>query len=589
MATVGKSKNDSKVKCKICGKMFKDIDHLVSHIEEVHSSQIFPGFTPSQYEYYLRTGKKSGRCVVCGGETGWNQSTNKYHRLCSDKCREEYREVFKQRMIGKHGKVHLLNDPEQQRKMIYAKKTSGKYEWELDNGKSIKIPYASSYEKDFLEMLDVFLGFDGNDVLGPSPHNYSYQYEGKTHFYIPDYYIPSLNLEIEIKDGSGPGDNPNMHPKIQAVDKVKEKLKDEVMASNDNSINYIKVMNKNYAEFFSLILKLRSSETATGTKRESVMESVIAESTTIDKLTELDNIAATVVGKEDFILLKKTLLKRVKTCHPKHINDLKELIDLWADKCKTMKDYNESHPDYYLAREAEEFGEYIENILRPELERRAMYLDVTLEAQSMDLFTNVMDDGKKLVMRPVYILLSYTGTTMSKLIKLKTHQPYSHASISLDTSLNNMYSFGRKDAGDKLKFTNEDIRSGLYKDVSDKTTYSLYMVLLTDDEYKRLQDTLENFKAKAHQLKYNFLGLVSLAFGKGTESEDRFFCSEFIAELLRQADPKIYNKSRSLYTPTDLVKGKRFTFIKKGTLKNYNKYDVDIKIKQIMSERGFDQ
>lgn len=64
--------------------------------------------------------------------------------------------------------------------------------------------------------------FDSDDIFAPSPHTYYYEYEGTKHFYIPDFFIGSLNLEVEIKDG---GDNPNNHHKIQAVDKVKEEKK----------------------------------------------------------------------------------------------------------------------------------------------------------------------------------------------------------------------------------------------------------------------------------------------------------------------------------------------------------------------------
>ncbi|MFW5647189.1 MAG: hypothetical protein ACOCMX_07835, partial [Acetivibrio ethanolgignens] len=70
-----------------------------------------------------------------------------------------------------------------------------------------------------------------------------YTYEGETHFYIPDFFILSLNLEVEIKEGT------NKHPKILAVDKVKEQLKDEVMKTNANSFNYIKIIEKNHRRF----------------------------------------------------------------------------------------------------------------------------------------------------------------------------------------------------------------------------------------------------------------------------------------------------------------------------------------------------
>lgn len=93
------------------------------------------------------------------------------------------------------------------------------------------------------------LGLKSKDIIGPSPNTYVYIYEGKEHFYIPDFYIPDLNLEIEIKDG---GDDPNKHPHMQ-VDRAKEKLKDEMMIKNP-SVNYFKVVDKKYDDFYKFLL-----------------------------------------------------------------------------------------------------------------------------------------------------------------------------------------------------------------------------------------------------------------------------------------------------------------------------------------------
>lgn len=46
-------------------------------------------------------------------------------------------------------------------------------------------------------------------------------------------------------------------------------------------------------------------------------------------------------------------------------------------------------------------------------------------------------------MRGIYIVLSHTGTNLSKLIKLFTKDEFSHVSISLDIDAKEMYSFGR--------------------------------------------------------------------------------------------------------------------------------------------------
>lgn len=241
-------------KCKFCDKRFNDVDHYVAHLEKAHSDIIPEDMTAYQFFYYLKTGKTHGNCVICKKKTEWNPKTNKYARFCNNpKCKEAYIDMFKNRMIGKYGKVSLLNDPEQQRLMLAHRKISGEYEW---SDHIHKIPYTGSYELSFFEFLDTILDLDPEDIIAPSPHTYTYQYEGKNHFYIPDAFICSLSLEIEIKDG---GDNANMHPKIQAVDKVKEQLKDQVMMSNSAQFNYLKIVNKNNARFFEYLMRAKEN------------------------------------------------------------------------------------------------------------------------------------------------------------------------------------------------------------------------------------------------------------------------------------------------------------------------------------------
>ena len=49
-------------------------------------------------------------------------------------------------------------------------------------------------------------------------------------------------------------------------------------------------------------------------------------------------------------------------------------------------------------------------------------------------------------MKKIYIILTYTGTLLSKIIKFYTKNEFSHVSISLDKELKYMYSFGRLNA-----------------------------------------------------------------------------------------------------------------------------------------------
>ena len=228
--------------CKVCKEKYSTLEGLYSHLEEEHSSLIPPDMSTAHYYYYLKTGRKHGNCVMCKGPTKFNEKTKKYHRFCDNpKCKQDYKDIVDKRMIGVYGKVNLLNDPEQQRKMLMNRSISGHY-----NFNGVDKPYVGSYELDFLKTMDLFFDWDPNDIVSPSPHTYYYEYEGTKHFYIPDFYIMSLGLEIEVKDG---GDNPNMHHKIQDVDKEKEKLKDKVMHTQ-NINHYVKLTNKNYYNLF---------------------------------------------------------------------------------------------------------------------------------------------------------------------------------------------------------------------------------------------------------------------------------------------------------------------------------------------------
>lgn len=234
----------SSYKCPECGMRFKSLSAWGDHLDRIHGGTIPKGYSYARYFYYCTTGKTAGSCVQCHKPTEWNETTGKYSRYCSDpKCKQAYVKTAKKRMVDKYGKSHLLNDPKKQREMLDARSSVYKFR----DGGTVK--FLSSYERDFLMTAEFTLGLKSKDIIGPSPNTYVYMYEGKEHFYIPDFFIPDLNLEIEIKDG---GDDPNNHPHMQ-VDRAKEKLKDEMMIKNP-SVNYFKVIDKKYDDFYKFLL-----------------------------------------------------------------------------------------------------------------------------------------------------------------------------------------------------------------------------------------------------------------------------------------------------------------------------------------------
>lgn len=216
------------------------------HYETKHKNLIPPDMSGYRWFYFLLTKKQRGTCVECKNETEFNNIKMKYSRFCNNpQCKQKYKEERDRRMLGKYGKVYLLDDPEIQKKMQSGRKIAGVYTW--SDGKS-KISYLGSYELDFLKYLDLTLNWPVGDIISPSPHTYTYEYRGEKHFYIPDAFIPSMNLEIEIKSTER-----MYHQDPENLEK--DKLKDELMRSCSNLFNYIRIDNKYYKEFEKLIVK----------------------------------------------------------------------------------------------------------------------------------------------------------------------------------------------------------------------------------------------------------------------------------------------------------------------------------------------
>lgn len=232
-------------KCPVCERKYNTKEALYDHTYKEHIDIIPEGMSASQYLFNIRNKKSFGLCVQCRtNHTPWNEEAERYDRFCGPACRQAYIVEAKRRMVNKYGKEHLLDDPEMQVKMQNNRSIAGLYKF-ADGG---EVNYLGSYEKDFLETCDTSFGFKSTDIIR-STDGFEYEYEGKKHLYIPDYFLPNFNLFVEIKDG---GDNPNMHPKIQAVDKVKEKLKDEAMLKQ-KKYNFIKIVNKDYKPFAYII------------------------------------------------------------------------------------------------------------------------------------------------------------------------------------------------------------------------------------------------------------------------------------------------------------------------------------------------
>jgi hypothetical protein len=240
-----------KYKCPDCPNRYITDILLYRHVQSIHKENIPEGVTIKQYVFNRRNNKTHQVCVICKkNNTAWNEKSGRYNLYCSESCRKRAGEIAEENLKKKTGKTRKerMNDPDTQKDMLKNRSISGTYT--LRDGKT-EIPYVGSYELDFLQFYDKEWEGDPLDIVECS-FVFNYIYEDKKHFYLPDFYIISLNLIIEIKDG---GDNPNTHSHI-TVDREKDKQKIQSVIE-DGRFNLIKIVNKDYVHFINSVNIIR--------------------------------------------------------------------------------------------------------------------------------------------------------------------------------------------------------------------------------------------------------------------------------------------------------------------------------------------
>lgn len=171
--------------------------------------------------------------------------------------------------------------------------------------------------------------------------------------------------------------------------------------------------------------------------------------------------------------------------------------------------------------------------------------------------------------RKIYIILTYTGTILSKVIKCYTRDEFSHVSIALDSELKQMYSFGRLNPYNPFVggFVHEYIDQGTFKRFA-KTRTKVIELNVEEDKYLKLKESIEKIQKKKEQYKFNLLGLLAVGFNIKIRAKKSFYCAEFVKYVIDEADIDI--KLPELVRPENfknLYGGKE---IYSGLLRNYN-------------------
>lgn len=170
----------------------------------------------------------------------------------------------------------------------------------------------------------------------------------------------------------------------------------------------------------------------------------------------------------------------------------------------------------------------------------------------------------------VYIVISGTKTVLGQIIQKKLGVCYNHCSISLDENLERIYSFGRKELWHIFSagFVCESKSNGFFKKYWQSKVVVLRIPVM-ENQWLMVANIIKKFKTEEKHYKYSLLGLIYCYLGIAKNRKNKYFCSQFVSEVLNMAGISLFDKPESLICPHDFLELPQSKIIYKGQIGHY--------------------
>lgn len=143
--------------------------------------------------------------------------------------------------------------------------------------------------------------------------------------------------------------------------------------------------------------------------------------------------------------------------------------------------------------------------------------------------------------KTVTILLTKYTDLFSRFISLISKNGYSHASISIDGNEETFYSFSYKG------FVIEKPKT---KKSRKRTKESICIRMqVSEKSYSVIKEEIDGFLMNRSKFGYAKMGIVLCMLHIPYKFKNKYFCSQFVAEVLSQAEAVLLKKKESLYLP----------------------------------------
>lgn len=177
---------------------------------------------------------------------------------------------------------------------------------------------------------------------------------------------------------------------------------------------------------------------------------------------------------------------------------------------------------------------------------------------------------EELCTKEIYVIISQTGTILSRILHVVTGAEYNHASIGLDRSMHTMYSFGRLNPYNPVigGFVMESPYFGTFRRFY-KTRAVILRIPVTERQYAAVSECLKRMYLERRKYHFDFLGLCLAAVKIRYRRKNRYYCSDFVREMLSRfgiADEEAFH---SIVKPMDFLELENKTEIYRGILREY--------------------
>jgi hypothetical protein len=176
--------------------------------------------------------------------------------------------------------------------------------------------------------------------------------------------------------------------------------------------------------------------------------------------------------------------------------------------------------------------------------------------------------------KTIYIVLTDTGTLLSKAIGMYTRKDLNHASIAFDDKLTEMYSFGRKQRHNPFVggFVKENVVEGIFEHAS----CAIFSCEVTTEEYIKMRNKIRQIEQTKELYRYNFIGLFAVAVNRDLQRKHAFFCSQFVATIVNESGMKMFTIKPNLVQPHHFAQVKCLKPVYEGELQSYIRNVRDI-------------